>query len=183
MNTKKIVITGGPGTGKSSVLQEFSRRGYTCFPEISRQVTLEAQQQGISQLFLTDPLLFSKKLLEGREKQFLDAEKRDAERVFIDRGVHDVLAYMDYAGNPFPPYFTEVCEKCRYDAVFVMPPWKDIYVSDNERYEDFQQATAIYRFIKSTYIAYGYELVEVPTGSIPLRADFILEKLGIAMPE
>lgn len=174
MNTKRIVITGGPGTGKSSVLREFSRKGYTCFPEISRQVTLQAQKQGIDQLFLTDPLLFSEKLLEGRRQQFIKAGEQDTEKVLIDRGVHDVLAYMDYAGNPYPPYFTEVCKSCRYDLIFVLPPWKDIYISDNERYESFQQAEAIHRFIKSTYIAYGYELIEVPIGPVPFRVDFML---------
>lgn len=177
MNTKKIVITGGPGTGKSSVLQEFSRRGYISFPEISRQVTLEAQKQGTDQLFLTDPLLFSKRLLEGRKRQYIEAEKQDTDKVIIDRGVHDVLAYMDYAKTPYPPHFTEICESCRYDAIFVLPPWKDIYVSDNERYENFQQAEAIHHFIKSTYIAYGYELTEVPIGPVSARVDFMLKHL------
>ncbi|MBC9796245.1 AAA family ATPase [Sinomicrobium weinanense] len=177
MNTKKIVITGGPGTGKSSVLQELSLRGDTCFPEISRQVTLEAQKQGIAQLFLTDPLLFSKKLLESRRQQYAGAEKEKAGRVFIDRGVHDVLAYMDYAGTSYPPDFTEICKHCRYDVIFVLPPWEDIYVSDNERYENFQQAEVIHHFIKSTYIAYGYELVEVPIGPVSARVDFMLKYL------
>ncbi|MGB1308804.1 MAG: AAA family ATPase, partial [Oceanihabitans sp.] len=31
MKTKKIVITGGPGTGKSSIINELIKRGYGCF--------------------------------------------------------------------------------------------------------------------------------------------------------
>ena len=71
-NVKKeiIVIIGGPGTGKSTLIEGLIDKGYCCFPEISRQVTLEAKKQGIEQLFLENPLLFSELLLEGRIDQF-----------------------------------------------------------------------------------------------------------------
>ena len=68
LNTKKIVITGGPGTGKSSLINELIKRGYTCLEEISRQVTLDAKKQGIDQLFLTNPLLFSELLFKRQAK-------------------------------------------------------------------------------------------------------------------
>ena len=68
-----IVITGGPGTGKTTIIDALIEQGYACFPEISRQITLEAKKQGIEQLFLEKPLLFSELLLEGRKKQHLQA--------------------------------------------------------------------------------------------------------------
>jgi len=58
------VITGGPGSGKTTLVKELEAKGFACLHEISRQIILEAQQQGIDQLFLEDPLLFSRKLLE-----------------------------------------------------------------------------------------------------------------------
>ena len=71
--SEKVVLIGGPSTGKSSVLSELENRGFHCFPEVSREVIIEAQKEGIDQLFLTEPLLFSEKLLEGREKQYQEA--------------------------------------------------------------------------------------------------------------
>ena len=80
---QKVVFIGGPGTGKSSVLNYLEQQGHICMPEISRAVTLQAQKEGIAQLFLEKPLLFSEKLLKGREQQFLDADKLNTNVVFL----------------------------------------------------------------------------------------------------
>ncbi len=60
---KKIVITGGPGTGKTSLINHLEIKGFNCMHEISREVTLKAKEEGIEQLFLTEPLIFSPMLL------------------------------------------------------------------------------------------------------------------------
>ena len=71
----KIVLIGGPSTGKTTILKALKEKGFHCFEEVSREITSNAQKNGIEQLFLTNPLLFSEMLLEGREKQYHDAEK------------------------------------------------------------------------------------------------------------
>ena len=97
-----VVIIGGPGTGKTTIIDGLIAQNYCCYPEISRQVTLEAQKQGIEQLFLKNPLLFSELLLEGRKKQFENACNEPHDMVFLDRGIPDVLAYMHYIGRMSP---------------------------------------------------------------------------------
>lgn len=179
MNTKKIVITGGPGTGKSSIINELKKRDQICFDEISRQVTLEARKKGIEQLFLTEPLLFSKLLLEGRLKQFYDAEHYQGETVFLDRGLPDVLAYMDYFDSDYPIEFVNTCQNNRYDQVFILAPWEEIFVSDSVRYENFEQAELIHKHLLNTYKNFGYDLLDVPFGSIEKRTDFILDALNL----
>lgn len=177
MKAKKIVITGGPGTGKSSIINELKRRGHVCFEEISRQVTLEAKQNGIEQLFLTEPLLFSQRLIEGRQAQFLKAEETAANIVFLDRGVHDVLAYMDYIKDSYPTSFVEACKVCVYDYVFILKPWQSIYTIDNERYESFEQAVEIHDHLLQTYQKFHYDLLDVPFDSVKNRASHILNTI------
>lgn len=178
MKKKKIVITGGPGTGKSSIVHHLEELKYKCLHEISRDVIREAQLNGIEQLFLEDPLLFSRKLMEGRIDQFREAEEYPSEIVFIDRGIPDVTAYMDYLGTKYPEEFVEPSREYKYDKIFILPPWRAIYKSDNERYESFDQASKISRYLNDTYESYGYKPILVPEASIEERANFILNNLG-----
>jgi len=179
LNAKKIVITGGPGTGKSSLIDELKKRGHICFEEISRQVTLEARKNGVDQLFLTDPIVFSELLLNGRLKQFNEAKLCKTDHVFMDRGLPDVLAYMDYAKTEYSEWFNTVCNANLYDQIFVLAPWQDIYKSDNERYENFNQAIEIHDHLLQTYRRFGYQLIDVPFGSVTNRTDFILRALNL----
>lgn len=175
---KKIVITGGPGTGKSTVIIELEQQGYHCMHEISRKVTLIARKNGIEQLFLKDPMLFSKMLLEGRIHQFKKALNEKNDIVFFDRGIPDVFAYMNYLGVDYPSIFIDKSEKHTYQSpIFIMPPWKDIYITDNERYESFEQSLAIYNHLKSAYKSLNYTIIEVPFGIASERAKFILEHI------
>lgn len=178
MKTRKIVITGGPGTGKTSLIKALEDNGYHCLHEISRQITLDAQEKGIDQLFLAEPLLFSEMLLEGRINQHREAGEYNSEVVFIDRGVPDVVAYMDYFGNEYPPLFHKACKDYSYDAVFLLPPWEEIYVSDNERYESYEQAVSIHDHLEESYIRAGYDPIEVPKGTIEERFSFIKDHLS-----
>ncbi len=174
---KRIVITGGPGTGKSSIIKKLEREGYDCLHEVSREITAAAQRDGISQLFLAQPLLFSKKLLEARIDQFHEASEIKSKMVFIDRGIPDVVAYMDYFGTGYPSEFKEACFEYKYHHVFLLPPWKEIYQTDNERYESFEQAVDIYEHLKLSYLAVGYKTIEVPRESITQRCEFILNNI------
>ncbi len=177
MKNKKIVITGGPGTGKSSIIHKLEENGEKCLHEISRQVTLEAQKQGIDQLFLEKPLLFSEKLLEGRLDQYLEAERYQSHHIFLDRGLPDVVAYMDYFDTNYPEVFNTTCERHRYEQIFILPPWKEIYTSDNERYESYTESLKISSYLYSTYRRYGYDPIEVPKLSVEDRTSFILDKI------
>ncbi|WP_111707915.1 AAA family ATPase [Lutibacter citreus] len=174
----KIVITGGPGTGKSTVINKLNEDGYSCMPEISREVTLNARKNGVDQLFLTKPLLFSELLLEGRINQYMEAEKKNAELVFFDRGIPDVHAYMNYISIDYPSSYVVKSNLYRYNYIFLMPPWEEIYISDNERYENFEQALAIHNHLKRTYKELNYSIIEVPFGTVEKRTNFILDYIN-----
>ncbi len=171
---KRILLIGGPSTGKTTLLNYLKDIGYPCLEEISREVILKAQAEGIDQLFLEQPLLFSEMLRDARIKQHKATQKISNDFVFIDRGIPDTVAYMDYIGQPYPESFIEACNKYRYDIVFVLPPWEVIHVIDNERYETFKEAQKIHKHLIKTYTTFGYKPIDVPTGKVEDRATYIL---------
>ena len=177
MQKEIVVIIGGPGSGKTSIINHLMSLGYCCLEEVSRQVILEAKAAGIDQLFLTEPVLFSQKLLHGRINQYKNAQLAEQNLVFIDRGIPDIVAYMEYIGDDYLAEFHEAALQHKYNKIFVLPPWQDIYVSDNERYESYDQAQQIYNYLIDTYKSYGYELIEVPKETVDNRVLFILNQL------
>ncbi len=177
MKTERIVITGGPGSGKTALIKYLEDQGHKVMHEISREIILAAQRDGIEQLFLDNPILFSEKLMEGRLKQYHEGENCNTKTLFYDRGMPDVTAYMDFVNTRYPKKFSETCFTYKYDKIFVLPPWEEIYEQDNERYESFEQAEKLFDFLKRGYENYGYKTFEVPVGSIKDRVEFIIAKV------
>ncbi|MEN8185542.1 MAG: ATP-binding protein [Bacteroidota bacterium] len=176
---QKIIITGGPGTGKSTIIEALKELGFFCLPEISREITLEARKKGTEQLFLQDPQMFSEMLLEGRENQYHLADRTEEKFVFFDRGIPDIPAYLNYLGVKYDDLFINKSISLRYTKVFLTPPWEKIYRQDTERYEDFEQAMAIHNHLENTYKQLEYTLTDIPLSSTDNRVEFILKTLNL----
>ncbi len=184
LNTSKIVITGGPATGKTVIIDYLMSQGHICFEEVIRKLTAEAQKAGdITEAhsnpiaLVSDSEKFNKTLINLRVDDYLASENLKKEICFFDRGLPDVLAYMTYFDQPIPDEFAALCQKHVYDYMFILPPWKAIYTYDEERFETFEQATDIYRHLKDAYRQFGHNIIEVPFGSVEDRARYILNSL------
>ena len=173
--SKKILITGGPGTGKTALINKLISKGYTCFEEKSREITLSYKKKGIDQLFLSKPLLFSELLLDSRINQYLESKITKVDQVFFDRGIPDVLAYLDFKKTKYEEKFLNACKDYKYDIVFILRPWEEIFINDKERYENFQELVEIDKCLHKTYTKLNYKVIEIPKASINERMDFILQ--------
>lgn len=176
-HTNRIVITGGPSTGKSTLISGLFIEGVFCFPEISRQVTLQARENGIAHLFKTDPLAFSQKLLEARLDQFKKAEAQARPLIFYDRGLPDVNAYLHFANAPVPEYFEQTARLYRYQMVFLLPVWEEIYQTDNERYENLDEALKIESALAHCYQQLGYSIIWLPKTTVSERIKIIKDEV------
>lgn len=184
MSTKRIVITGGPSTGKTSLINALEKSGYFCFPEVIRLMTLEAKEKGkLSSLTtnpiasISDPMAFNQKIITARLAQFQEAATMGIPFVFYDRGIPDVLAYMDYFEQEYGQDFSDKAMNNKYDTVFLLPIWKEIYISDNGRFESYVEALQIHKQLHITYTYLGYKVIEVPPDSIKNRIEFVLKHL------
>ena len=170
---KRIVISGSPGGGKTSIIEGLKQRGYTTFEEYSRTLIKAGQKAGTVNLFSSSPTEFSQELLKGRKQQFDKANQYPAQNkvVFYDRGMHDTYAYLKAIGKATTTWEESVFQY-QYDLVFLVSPWQEIYTKDAERLETFDQAKMYYPFIKEAYKK-QHEIIEVPQFSISQRITFI----------
>ena len=186
LNPQKIVVTGGPSTGKTSLIDALEKKGHYCFHEVIRLMTLEAKQKGELGSLTTNPIAtvsnpmdFNKKIIDARLAQYKKATVSKHPIVFFDRGIPDVLAYMDFFKQSYNDEFDNIAKSNRYDTIFLLPVWREIYVSDNERFESYTEALSIQRYLRERYTTLGYHIVEVPKDSIENRIGFILTELGV----
>lgn len=181
MGLKKIVVTGGPSTGKTSVIQKLEEMEFSCMEEIIRAMTAKEKKEVVFKtnpiVSVTDPLKFNLKILGGRIEQYQLAKEKNDEIIFFDRGIPDVLAYMDCFGQYYGQEFKSACQLYRYDFIFLMPPWREIHIEDEQRFETYEESLRIHDCLKNTYETFGYTLIEVPKLSIEKRIDFILQNL------
>tara|TARA_B100000941_G_C28420176_1_gene508374 strand:- start:90 stop:617 length:528 start_codon:yes stop_codon:yes gene_type:complete len=173
----KIVITGGPGTGKTSIINKLENIGHTVFHESSREIIQKYKKLGHDQLFLADPIKFSEIILEKRIQQFEDADKLNFKNVFFDRGIPDIFAYLSYKNVSFGKNFDDPSNNLRYDYVFIAEPWKEIFKNDEERYESYEELKIINKHIKTTYSVNGYDYFILPEDSIEQRVNFIIKTI------
>lgn len=98
---------------------------------------------------------------------------------FFDRGIPDVIAYLKIASVPVPGSYEDSLVVHPYQKkVFILPPWKNIYVNDSERWQSFEESKIIYHAIQETYNFYGYELIEVPLAAGKERVRFVLDAIA-----
>ena len=168
---KKILITGGPGTGKTSLVNELKNNGYLCSEEIVRDLTIKKRDEGVDQYFLTDPLVFSIKLFNLRLKEY--SKSFNSNLIIYDRGPIDVLAYLNFKSIEIPKDLINDSKKINYKFSFILNPWKDIYTQDNVRYESYEECVLIHEFLIKEYEKFKIKLIVVPNGTIIERVRFI----------
>ena len=173
-----IVVTGGPGAGKSSLIDALERRGFARSVEAGRAIIQDQAAIGGPALPWSDPSLFAELMLAWEMRSHRMARAAEGP-VFFDRGVPDVVGYLRLTGRPVPAHMERACRMVRYNRrVFVAPPWPDIFTQDAERKQGFEEAVATHDALVATYAGCGYELVTLPRLSVAERVRFVLDRLG-----
>jgi len=172
-----IVITGGPGSGKTTLIDALSAAGYARTMEAGRAVIKEQLEAGGDALPWDNQLAFAEKMME-RDLQAYEAARAQPAVTFFDRGLPDVIGYLQLSGLPVPEHMTKAAQTLRYrQEVFIAPPWREIYVQDTERKQDFAEAQRTYEAMVAAYTALGYALVQLPCARVEERVTFIVERI------
>ena len=173
---KRIVLAGGPSTGKTSVLNELKKLGFVCYDEAARDILSDYSSKGSS--FKLDPIKISREILSKRDNDYNDASRISCKNdiIFYDRGVHEITAYLRFI-NQSNDYWEELLKNYKYDLVFIFPSWKEIYTKDDNRIEEYEEAMKISPFIYQIYDESSILSIEVPNISVKERVEFILNNI------
>ncbi len=175
--TKRVIITGGPGTGKTTIIKLLESHGFPCHKEAARAV-IKVQLEKDSDLLPWKNLeKFSDEVFSQQQLQYGQAVPNICN--FYDRGMPDVIAYLRRDDIASPHLDEVVPAYPYYKEVFVTPPWEDIYKKDNERREDFKTMVEIHQSLIKTYGSFGYNVIEVPFVRAKKRMEFVLERLQL----
>ncbi|MCE8438450.1 AAA family ATPase [Rhodovulum sulfidophilum] len=179
MSDHFFVVTGGPGTGKTSLITELARRGFHTIPESGRAIIREEMQSGGDALPWADRAAYAERMLQRDLRSYEDAQAHSGPVIF-DRGIPDILGYLTLCSLPVPSHVAAAAKAARYNArVFLAPYWDEIFTQDTERTQTRAEAEATGAVMRDTYTALGYEIIELPRTDIARRADFVCEQLAI----
>ena len=173
---RRVVLAGGPSTGKTSVLNELKKLGFKCYEESARDILSEYEKKGSS--FKLNPIRISEEILKKRDKDYTEARDILCKNniVFFDRGIHEITAYLRSI-NSSEEYWEELLKNYDYDMVFFFPSWKDIYTKDKNRVEEYEEANRISPYIDKVYEESSIPKIKVPYESINERVAFILNNI------
>lgn len=172
-----FVVTGGPGAGKTSLLQALADRGLRTMPEAGRAIIRDQSRIGGRALPWDDRAAYAELMLGWEMRSHHEAAQASS-IVVLDRGVPDVAGYLTLCGLPVPRHVERAAELFRYNrTVFLAPYWDEIFVQDSERKQDRAEAEATCRVLEETYARLGYDLVPLPFASVEERADFVMRHL------
>lgn len=170
-----MVFTGAPGGGKTSLIDAAAAAGYRTSPEVARQILREP---GGMELRQSDPLGFAERMAQAHLREY-ENHRGAPSLVLFDRGLPDVVGFLEVCGLGIPRSLDEACRRIRYSGpVFRAPAWKDIYRSDAQRIQSWDEAVASDQAVTQAWTRYGYEPIDLPLATIGERLAFMKSHLS-----
>ncbi|MFA0046145.1 AAA family ATPase [Vibrio sp. 10N.261.51.F11] len=171
-----IIVTGGPGAGKTTLINALGDMGYPIFAESSRQLIEQQSQLENGILPWLDLPGFAHLCLTVMSEQKEQANQHQI--AFLDRAIPDICGYLAQANLDIDVTYREASQGYHSQALFCRPE-ASIYVQDEVRPYPFEEALEIHHALERVYQELGYEVVEVPFMPVEERLQFVERYLGI----
>jgi predicted ATPase len=174
VQTNWHVITGASCSGKTTLINQLSSKGFQTVPEAGRQYFEREMARGRTiEEIRKNRASFTRLIYDLMKKQ--ECGLRVADLIFLDRGIPDALAFFRYAGLD-PNQILSDCFLHRYASVFLLnrlPYQKDgVRTAEDAIAADFELG------MLRDYSALGYDVVRVPVLPPEERLAFVLNELS-----
>lgn len=172
---KKYVLTGGPSTGKTTLLSLATKPGIYTISEVATYIIEKEKRNGGNTLPWINKDAFQKKVLETQlrwEEEIPDG----VEKALLDRGVPDGIAYYLIDGQTPPQILLDAAKQTKYEQVFLVEQL-DNYENTEIRREDKARGEALHRQVAEVYKGLGYKPITLPKMPKQERVNWLLGKL------
>ncbi|HLD12724.1 MAG TPA: AAA family ATPase [Candidatus Nanoarchaeia archaeon] len=175
----KAVITGGPCTGKTTLLGKLQEKGFHIVPEaprfvIEQELLLQSNDQSyVPKVPWLDLASFEEKVI-GVQVAF-EHDWYDEQTAFLDRSLIDIIAYAELGGLDMEKRLTSEISAAGYETVFFLEPLP--YKQDHARRESPEKAKRIHDRLVEVYERLGCDIVHVPACTLDQRVAYVCEHL------
>lgn len=173
-DTNWYVITGGPGSGKTTIVNLLRERGYNTTIEHARHYLYTQRIKGRTvEEVRKNQRDFQLGVMDMQIEQ--EAALSPDDIVFLDRAIPDCLAYYYFLDLEPDKKLLDAMNGISYKKVFIL----DLLplVNDYARKEDEPAQREIHELITQVYMSLRFPVVHVPVLPPEDRADFILNNL------
>lgn len=177
-----IIITGGPGVGKTSLLNAVQQPAISIVPEVARDIIREQIEINGDTLPWRNTVQYTNLMLSRSIESYqntLNIAQQESGKLFLfDRGIPDTICYATMTKHPDLEKMKTTARNYPYNKkIFLLPPWKAIYETDSERKQNWQEVMDTHIAMIQTYEELGYEIIQLPIGTLEKRKQWLLEAI------
>ncbi|MFP3189771.1 MAG: ATP-binding protein [Thermoproteota archaeon] len=166
------VISGGPCSGKTTLVNYLKNKGFYVVDEAARLVV----ERGLfrKEDFINIEKRFELQKVISNIQIELENKVPDNTVAFLDRSLIDGVAYLWIVNLEPDVNFIEECKKRNYKAVFILEQLEN-YTVDDVRYESYDMAKEIHKLIIKAYEFFGYQPFLIKRDSVEKRAEEVIK--------
>ncbi|HEX9131501.1 MAG TPA: AAA family ATPase [Ktedonobacteraceae bacterium] len=174
---KRYILTGTPGSGKTSILHELKRQGYSVVEEAATDVIAREQGLGHPEPWLQPDFIES--IVHLQKQRQLEASTLPDLLQWHDRSPICTLALSRYLGYPPSPYLLEEIARIEREAIYLSQVFFIEHLGfcqpTEARKITFEEALMFENIHEETYASLGYDLLKIPPGALAPRVHRIIK--------